>query len=91
VLRAAFWLLSILLLWAALYTKATFEGPSTNAASVCLSPGAAIVYSVQVAALQKPDPKPLSWRVKALVTSETILGPAQAALLLLAIRRKFMR
>lgn len=42
-------------------------------------------------ALQKPEPLPANRRAKALVLFEIILGPLQAALLALAIRRKFMR
>jgi len=41
--------------------------------------------------LQKPEPKPLTGTAQTLVLLETILGPLQAALLALAIRRKFMR
>jgi hypothetical protein len=51
----------------------------------------AIFHSISVAALQRPEPKPQTTAAKALVTLETILGPLQAALLALAIRRKFMR
>ncbi len=53
--------------------------------------GRSFTYSLGVMSLQKPDPKPLTDTAHALVTLETILGPAQAALLALAIRRKFMR
>jgi hypothetical protein len=41
--------------------------------------------------LQKPEPSAANKRAKAAVLFETILGPLQAALLALAIRRKFMR
>ena len=41
--------------------------------------------------LQKPEPRPATGVAQALVMVETILGPVQAALLALAIRRKFMR
>ncbi|MEK6325790.1 MAG: pentapeptide repeat-containing protein [Acidobacteriota bacterium] len=51
----------------------------------------ALTYSLAVMSLQKPDPRPLTNWAHALVTLETILGPVQAALLALAIRRKFMR
>jgi hypothetical protein len=51
----------------------------------------ALTYSLAVMSLQKPDPKPLTGTAQALVLLETILGPVQAALLALAIRRKFMR
>jgi uncharacterized protein YjbI with pentapeptide repeats len=51
----------------------------------------ALIYSAGVMTLQKPEPLPAIPLVKALVLFETILGPLQAALLALAIRRKFMR
>lgn len=51
----------------------------------------ALIYSVSVMALQKPEPLPANKRAKVLVLFETVLGPLQAALLALAIRRKFMR
>jgi hypothetical protein len=51
----------------------------------------ALIYSFGVMALQKPEPLPANKRAKSLVLLETILGPLQAALLALAIRRKFMR
>lgn len=51
----------------------------------------ALTYSLAVMSLQKPEPRPLTNWAHALVTLEAILGPVQAALLALAIRRKFMR
>lgn len=51
----------------------------------------ALTYSLAVISLQKPEPKPLTGTAQTLVLLETILGPVQAALLALAIRRKFMR
>jgi hypothetical protein len=51
----------------------------------------ALLYSLNVATLQKPDPLPNNRRAKLLVWPETVLGPVQAALLALAIRRRFMR
>jgi hypothetical protein len=51
----------------------------------------ALTYSLGVMSLQKPEPKPLTGTAQTLVLLETILGPVQAALLALAIRRKFMR
>lgn len=50
-----------------------------------------LLYSASVMTLQKPEPLPANKRAKALVLIETILGPIQAALLALAVRRKFMR
>jgi hypothetical protein len=51
----------------------------------------AAIYSAYVSILQKPEPKPFTPSAKFLVWMETLLGPAQAALLLLALRRRFMR
>jgi uncharacterized protein YjbI with pentapeptide repeats len=51
----------------------------------------AVNYSLSVMALQKPEPKSVAGLTPLLITFETILGPVQAALLALAIRRKFMR
>lgn len=51
----------------------------------------ALIYSFRVMSLQKPEPQPLTITAEALVGLEMIIGPAQATLLLLAIRRRFMR
>lgn len=51
----------------------------------------AAVYSAYVMSLQKPEPLPATMLAKLIVLFEMILGPLQAALLALAIRRKFMR
>jgi hypothetical protein len=67
------------------------SGQPAAAASAPLTLPEAIIYSAGVLSLQKPEPLPANKRAKALVLCETILGPLQAALLALAIRRKFMR
>ncbi len=51
----------------------------------------ALTYSAGVMTLQKPEPRPATTVAQTVVLLETILGPVQAALLALAIRRKFMR
>jgi hypothetical protein len=51
----------------------------------------ALTYSLGVLTLQKPEPRPATALAKLFVGVETVLGPVQAALLALAIRRKFMR
>lgn len=51
----------------------------------------ALIYSVGVMTLQKPEPLPANNRAKTFVLLATVLGPIQAGLLALAIRRKFMR
>jgi uncharacterized protein YjbI with pentapeptide repeats len=51
----------------------------------------ALTYSAAVMTFQKPEPRPATTAAQFVVLLETILGPVQAALLALAIRRKFMR
>lgn len=51
----------------------------------------ALFYALRISALQRPEPQPHNNFAKGLVAFETILVPLQAALLALAIRRKFMR
>jgi uncharacterized protein YjbI with pentapeptide repeats len=53
--------------------------------------GRALSYSLAVMTFQRPDPKPTTELASAFVAIEAVLGPLQAALLALAIRRKFMR
>lgn len=50
----------------------------------------ALAYSLNVMTLQRPDPRPASATAQLLTGVETVLGPLQAALLALAIRRQFM-
>ncbi len=52
---------------------------------------ATLVYSLETASLQKPEPRPVTTIARLFVGLETILAPLQAALLALAIRRKYMR
>ena len=51
----------------------------------------ALTYSAAVITLQKPEPKPATAIAKSSVLLLTVLGPTQAALMALAIRRRFMR
>jgi hypothetical protein len=51
----------------------------------------ALAYSAGVMTLQKPEPRPTTTAAQTAVLLETVLGPVQAALLALAVRRKFMR
>lgn len=67
------------------------KSEATIARSIKLSASDALLYSAGVMALQKPEAAPANNRAKLLVLMETIFGPVQAALLALAIRRKFMR
>lgn len=92
----------IILLFAFSYTQVGFERTQTKEPSslqsapldtvgVPLSKGKAFIYSLQVMTFQKPDPRPLTPAAQLLVTFELILGPVQAALFVLAVRRKFIR
>jgi len=97
-------LLGILLLFGMLYTKSGFARWEPRVASEAdavvgkrddfgtpLPLKRALTYSGGVMTLQKPEPKPATTTAQTLVIAETILGPVQAALLALAVRRKFMR
>lgn len=77
----------LLVLFAAGYTRVEFERPNKPN----LGWGEAMVYSLAVSLLQRPEPKPAGTGAKTLILLETALGPAQAALLALAVRRRFMR
>ncbi|HXI25468.1 MAG TPA: hypothetical protein VNG71_16505 [Pyrinomonadaceae bacterium] len=102
--QAFFVLLGILLLSALLYTRVGFarwEPKLATEADVAIarrddvgSPlkfSRALTYSAAVMTFQKPEPRPATTAAQTVVLLETILGPVQAALLALAIRRKFMR
>lgn len=102
--RAFVMLLGVWALFALLYTRAGFvrwEPRVSNEREAAearrdevgqpLRGRRALTYSLGVMTLQKPEPRPATDGTQALVTLETILGPVQAALLALAIRRKFMR
>ncbi|PYS78288.1 MAG: hypothetical protein DMF66_06940 [Acidobacteria bacterium] len=102
--QAFLMLLGIWLLAAALYTQVGFarwepriatekEAAAARRDEVGepLRPSRALTYSLGVMTLQKPEPRPATNAAQSLVMLETILGPVQAALLALAIRRKFMR
>lgn len=102
-LRACIVLAGIWLIFGALYSQVGFERALTKSAGesvliqeqdqfgLPLRRGRALVYSLETMTLQKPDPRPLTAVAQMLVLVETILGPLQAALLALAIRRRFMR
>jgi hypothetical protein len=75
-------LILLLAVFAFCYRRVGFEGGAQLGRRV------AVGYAVQVATFQKPEPKPATESGKELMTAEVILVPVQAALLLLAIRRK---
>jgi hypothetical protein len=106
VFRAFLVLLGIWLVSAFLYTRAGFArweprpGSESDFARTAarrdevgapLELGRAVTYSLGVILLQKPEPRPATGAAQTIVALETILGPLQAALLALALRRKFMR
>ena len=97
-------LIAILLVCGGLYTKVGFVRWEPKLASEAdivvakrddvgapLKLSRALTYSAAVMTFQKPEPRPATSAAQTVVLLETILGPVQAALLALAIRRKFMR
>ncbi len=97
-------LLGVWLVFAWLCTQVSFAEPPTTLAEESSTAAAKHVeyerlrelphtlpYSLSVMTLQRPEPRPETAEAKLLVATGTILGPLQAALLALAIRRKFMR
>ncbi|MGH9753889.1 MAG: pentapeptide repeat-containing protein [Blastocatellia bacterium] len=103
VTRAVVVLAVLWLVFAGLYTRTGFERktfPDNTEKTIVLQEDEvgrplpfkrALIYSFAVMSLQKPEPKPLTNAAHSFVIVETILGPIQAALLALAIRRRFMR
>jgi hypothetical protein len=102
--RAFIVLLGIWLLFAVSFTQVGFvvsEKNSLNNSDVTpskyeawgrpLNFPRAVTYTAGVMTFQKPEPPPQTNTAHALVILATILGPLQAALLALAIRRKFIR
>lgn len=93
--RAFAWLLLIWVFFAFTYYRMVATSIPHERASpgpgIRLTLPEAFIYSVSVSALQKPEPLPANKRAKAFVLLETLLGPLQAAFLVLAVRRKFMR
>jgi hypothetical protein len=99
ILRASLILVGIFLLFAFIYTRVGFVHPASSTPVATVSdevgqpqkPTKALAYSLAVITLQRPDPRPLTATAWFAVLAETILGPIQAALLILAVRRRFMR
>jgi uncharacterized protein YjbI with pentapeptide repeats len=104
IMRAFTVLIVFWLLFAGVYTRVGFarsEPKSASESDVAIAKRfdvseslpfkRALAYSLGVMMLQRPEPKPATTAAQTLVLFETILGPVQAALLALAIRRKFMR
>ncbi|HEY0350005.1 MAG TPA: hypothetical protein VGC60_17800, partial [Pyrinomonadaceae bacterium] len=63
----------------------------TESVGIPQKPAKALAYSLAVITLQRPDPRPLTAAAWFAVLAETIFGPVQAALLILAVRRRFIR
>ncbi len=104
IFRAFLVLVGVWFVFALLYTKVSFAEPLTTRADESGAAVAkrveyerlrelprALTYSLSVMSLQKPEPRPETTEAQTLVAVETVLGPLQAALLALAIRRRFMR
>ena len=104
VVRAFVGLLGIWLLFAVIFTQVGFVASDKNTPNDSertqskyedwgrpLVFPRALIYSAYVMMLQKPEPKPQTNTAQAAVLFATVLGPLQAALLALAIRRKFIR
>lgn len=87
--RAFCWLIFIWIFFAFLYAFSGTFGTEKEPVSIGFLKS--IGYSLQVMILQKPEPRPLDWVTNLFYGFETIFAPLQAALLALAIRRKFMR
>jgi hypothetical protein len=102
-LKAGIVLLAIWIICAWLYTMVGFvrwEPKLNNESDVAsarrdkmgapLTLKGALTYSAGVMTLQKPEPRAATTSAQTVVILETMLGPLQAALLALAIRRKFL-
>lgn len=89
--RAALVLLAVILFFGALYASplSTFDYGADQFR--WMFKGEGLVHSLSVAAFQRPEPKAADTLTKFFIILETIFAPLQAALLALAIRRKFMR
>lgn len=74
-----------------LATEADVVVAKRDAVGAPLNLSRALTYSAGVMTLQRPEPRPATTAAQTVVLLETVLGPVQAALLALAIRRKFMR
>jgi hypothetical protein len=84
VFKAFVVLLAIWFIFALFYTSVGFVNDSLDFPR-------SLLYSMNVMLFQKPEPKPATFWAGALIILQMILGPLQAALLALAVRRKFMR
>lgn len=91
VFRALSVLVLLLVGFALCYLRAPFEPSRTTDRPIFMSPSEALAYSIRVAALHEPTPHPVTVFGKFAVAAESVITPVQAALLVLAIRRRFSR
>jgi len=88
--RAFLWLLGIVIVFAFLFCLPVSQFlDKGNFRSLGFIE--AVFYSLRMMVLQRPEPPPENLFAKGVVALESVLAPLQAALLALAIRRKFMR
>ncbi len=101
------WLLVWLLVFSFLYTQVGFETKAVSAVAPIVqemmptppppkelplpSFRDGLTYAMSAALFQRPEPKAYTFWAKTCVALEMIFVPLQAALLALAIRRRFMR
>jgi uncharacterized protein YjbI with pentapeptide repeats len=85
--RALSLLIGILFFWSLIYSSSVCS--FTDNASHDL--GFWVGYSLNVVTLQRPEPKPANTFTMIFIGLEILFAPIQAALLILAVRRKFMR
>jgi uncharacterized protein YjbI with pentapeptide repeats len=85
--RAFCWLIAIWLIGAVLYASPLSSFIDKHNYNF----GYWFAYSLNVITLQRPDPKPANAFTMILIGLEVLFAPVQAALLILAVRRKFMR
>ncbi len=85
--RAFCWLITIWLFWAFLYATPICDFIEKEKYSFSYWIG----YSLNVITLQRPEPKPANAFTMIILGLEVLFAPIQAALLILAVRRKFTR
>jgi hypothetical protein len=92
-IRAALWLVVMLIGFAALYMWVGPVGVQTlSLAGILQSAAESLVYSLSVTTrLSNNIPESASVLVRSLAIIEGVLGPLQIGLFLLALRRQFMR
>jgi uncharacterized protein YjbI with pentapeptide repeats len=85
--RAFCWLIAVWLFWAFLYATPICDFIEKEKYSFSYWIG----YSLNVITLQRPEPKPANSLTMIILGLEVLFAPLQAALLILAVRRKFIR